>query len=66
MTYRFTKDQRFLKQAENIADFLLNHPNLPEDGVPYWDFNAPGFLKCPGMFLLPPSCLGPLRNKYLF
>ena len=27
--------------AKNIADFLLNHENLPEDMVPYWDFNAP-------------------------
>ena len=26
---------------ENIADFILNHPNLPEDKIPYWDFNAP-------------------------
>jgi len=41
MTYRCTKDKRFLKQAEHIAAFLLNHPNLPEDGVPYWDFNDP-------------------------
>src|SRR5690606_3613294 len=22
------------------ADFFVNHPNLPEDKVPYWDFNA--------------------------
>jgi len=42
MTYRFTKDERFLEQAEKIAGFLLNHLNLPEDGVPYWDFDAPG------------------------
>ena len=42
MTYRLTKDERFLEQAEKIAGFLLNHPNLPEDGVPYWDFDAPG------------------------
>src|SRR5690606_26243777 len=24
-----------------IADFILNHPNLPDDLIPYWDFNAP-------------------------
>ncbi|WP_258098571.1 glycoside hydrolase family 88 protein [Marinoscillum pacificum] len=39
--YRFTKDETYLNQARSIAKFLLNHPNLPEDKVPYWDFNAP-------------------------
>ncbi|RLD75694.1 MAG: glucuronyl hydrolase [Bacteroidetes bacterium] len=47
MTYRFTKDQRFLEQAEHIADFLLNNPALPEDGIPYWDFNDPGIPEVP-------------------
>jgi unsaturated chondroitin disaccharide hydrolase len=41
MTYRETKDKRFLDQAVKIADFFLSHPNLPADKVPYWDFNAP-------------------------
>ncbi|MBT3478218.1 MAG: glucuronyl hydrolase [Candidatus Marinimicrobia bacterium] len=40
MTYRETGDKRFLDQAKKIADFILNHPNLPNDLVPYWDFNA--------------------------
>lgn len=40
-TYRRTKDEKYLEQAQNIADYLLSHPNLPEDMVPYWDFNAP-------------------------
>src|SRR5690606_25478573 len=39
--YRETKDKKYLDQAVKIADFMLNHPNLPEDKVPYWDFNAP-------------------------
>jgi hypothetical protein len=42
MTYRLTDHIAFLKQAEKIADFLLEHPNLPEDLVPYWDYDAPG------------------------
>ena len=42
LTYRETKDKRFLDQAIRIADFMLAHPNLPADKVPYWDFNAPG------------------------
>ncbi len=39
--YRFTKDPEYLKQAKGIAKFILNHPNLPEDKIPYWDFDAP-------------------------
>lgn len=39
--YRETKNKKYLEQAQHIADFYLNHPNLPADKVPYWDFNAP-------------------------
>jgi unsaturated chondroitin disaccharide hydrolase len=39
--YRFTKDQKYLDQAVNIAEFILNHPNMPKDKIPYWDFDAP-------------------------
>ncbi len=42
MTYRETGEERFLDQAKAIADFLLEHPNLPADKVPYWDFDASG------------------------
>jgi rhamnogalacturonyl hydrolase YesR len=41
MMYRFTKNKRYLDQARHIAGFILNHPNLPADKIPYWDFNAP-------------------------
>ncbi|MDN3668485.1 glycoside hydrolase family 88 protein [Echinicola jeungdonensis] len=41
VTYRETKDPRYLEQAKAIAAFILDHPNLPEDKVPYWDFDAP-------------------------
>jgi unsaturated chondroitin disaccharide hydrolase len=41
MCYRYTKDKKYLDLAEKIADFILTHPNYPEDGVPYWDYNAP-------------------------
>lgn len=40
MAYRETKRTDFLDMAVNTADFWLNHPNLPSDGIPYWDFNA--------------------------
>lgn len=41
MAYSETGYERYLEQAQRIADFILNHPDLPEDKIPYWDFNAP-------------------------
>lgn len=39
--YRETKNPIYLEQAKKIANFILTHPNLPSDKIPYWDFNAP-------------------------
>ena len=39
--YRCTADKKYLDAAENVAGFILSHPNMPEDLVPYWDLNAP-------------------------
>ena len=41
MCYRETRKKLFLEHARKIADYILHHPNLPEDMVPYWDFDAP-------------------------
>lgn len=41
VAYRFTGDEKYLKHAENVAGFIFNDPNMPEDLVPYWDFDAP-------------------------
>ncbi|HEY5593189.1 MAG TPA: glycoside hydrolase family 88 protein [Paludibacter sp.] len=41
MMYRETKDPKYLEQAKKVAAFILNHPNLPKDKIPYWDFDAP-------------------------
>jgi unsaturated chondroitin disaccharide hydrolase len=41
MCYRFTKNPIYLKQAQNVAGFILNHKDLPKDLIPYWDFDAP-------------------------
>ena len=38
--FRETGDQKYLNQAQHIADFILNNPNLPEDKIPYWDFDV--------------------------
>lgn len=40
MMYRETKLERYLGQAKKVADFMINHPNLPADKVPYWDFDV--------------------------
>ena len=40
MCYRFTKDQRYLEQAKNIAQFILGW-QLPDDKVCYWDMKCP-------------------------
>jgi hypothetical protein len=39
--YRETRDVRYLAQAEKIAGFIMHHPRLPADKIPYWDFDAP-------------------------
>lgn len=40
MTYRETNDPRFLKTATKMADYYIDHADLPSDFVAYWDFNA--------------------------
>ena len=41
MCYRETGLPEFLEQAKHIERYIFTHPNLPEDLIPYWDFNAP-------------------------
>ncbi|OGF98280.1 MAG: hypothetical protein A2Z86_05525 [Candidatus Glassbacteria bacterium GWA2_58_10] len=37
--YRHEGNTIFLNAARKVADYLVNH--LPEDGIPYWDFELP-------------------------
>lgn len=39
MMYRETCNKDYLVQSENVARMLLGR--LPEDGIPYWDFDSP-------------------------
>lgn len=39
MMYRMTQDEKYLAQAEGVGKMLLSR--LPDDGIPYWDFDAP-------------------------
>lgn len=47
LCYRETKNERYLKQAEGIANFILNHPKMPADLVPYWDYDDPAIPDAP-------------------
>ncbi len=41
MCYRETKNPAYLKQAEQVAQFIFSNPHMPLDLIPYWDFDAP-------------------------
>lgn len=47
MMYRETGMELYLKHAKNIASFLMNHPRMPKDKVPYWDFDTPDIPNTP-------------------
>ena len=38
MMYRETGDVRFLVRAMKSADYAIDHPNMPADGIPPWDY----------------------------
>lgn len=76
MMYRLTKEPRYLEQANHIAAFILNHPNLPEDKIPYWDFDAPdipnalrdasaGAIICSALIELSTFVDEPLKKQYI-
>lgn len=41
MMYQETGDKKYLAFAKKIASYMLDHPNMPKDLIPYWDFDAP-------------------------
>lgn len=47
MAYRYTHDKRFLRQAQEVAHFILNSKHLPDNGIPYWDYDAPDIPNAP-------------------
>lgn len=40
MMHRTTGKAEYLERALGVARFVMTHPNLPQDKVPYWDFGA--------------------------
>jgi hypothetical protein len=47
MMFRATRQPAYLAQAHRIAGFYMQHPRLPADKVPYWDFDAPAIPPAP-------------------
>lgn len=42
MMCRETGDRRYLGFAKKLADYAIGHPAMPADGIPHWDYGAPG------------------------
>ena len=42
MMYRETHERRYLDFAQKLADYAIDNPNMPQDGIPYWDYGASG------------------------
>ena len=75
-TYRYTKDKKYLAQANQIANFIIHHPRLPEDGIPFWDFDSPdipatyrdasaGAITAAALLELSQYNAAPLQKEYL-
>ena len=47
MMYRQTQRTGYLDMAVKIGNWLMNHPGMPEDKIPYWDFDAAGLPDAP-------------------
>lgn len=45
MVYRETRNPKYLDFVRKVADYYLNR--LPEDGVPFWDFDDPSIPDAP-------------------
>jgi hypothetical protein len=41
LCYRYTKNPKYLAQADAVAKYILNNKSTPADGIPYWDYNDP-------------------------
>lgn len=44
--YRYTKDEKYLKAAEDIARFIMDNVKT-DDLIPYWDYMAPNIPDAP-------------------
>lgn len=47
MCYRYTKDPKYLSQAEASARFFLEKTKIRKDGIAFWDFDDPAIPNAP-------------------
>ncbi len=47
MCYRETGKKEFLEQAVNVEKYIFGNKNMPDDLIPYWDFDVPNIEKEP-------------------
>lgn len=40
LCYRYTHKPEYLEQARKIYQYIFCHPRLPQDLIPYWDYDA--------------------------
>lgn len=40
LCYRYTRDEAYLQTANKLANFVIDNPRLPSDGIPVWDYNV--------------------------
>lgn len=45
--YEETKDTSYLKQAIAIANYIIHNPKMPENNIPYWDYDDPNIPDAP-------------------
>ena len=61
LAYKTSQNKRFLEVARGLTEYFIH--NLPEDSVPYWDFDDPAIphavrdssaaaIACSGLFTL--------------
>ena len=45
--YYYTHDERYLERCKQVYNYIFTHPRLPEDLVPYWDYDDPNIPNAP-------------------
>jgi rhamnogalacturonyl hydrolase YesR len=47
LVYNYTRDKKYLEQAKDIEAFIFSNKYMPDDLIPYWDFDDPAIPNSP-------------------